>query len=108
MSSIRPECHIAKASTPTPSKDAALCMIRDAVREQPGLIKGKLHSEGMHCAIGSFFAKNPKLALPSELVDEVAMFNDSVQTSSPRVRKNKVLAFLNFKLDVLRGKKKAS
>jgi hypothetical protein len=79
-------------------------MIRDSVRDAQGLAFGKLHDKetGFSCAIGSFFDRNPKLALHSNLIDEVATYNDSIPKNvAPRTRRNRVLAWLNWKLDVL-------
>lgn len=93
------------SSDPAPEYPDALYMIRDAVRAQDGLIYGAMHNKyGEHCAIGSFFDANPKLALSEKIIDEVAAYNDSIPpTASLRTRKRKVLAWLNFKLRVLAG-----
>ena len=82
-------------------------MIRDSVRRRDELIKGALHdSDGGVCAVGGFFADNPGLALhAANIIDQVAMYNDSIKTSSPRVRRAKVLQWLNWKLQVLAGRK---
>ena len=107
MSKIRPELITSKGDRPCPSYETGLYMVRDAVRRRDELIAGRL--DGMndtHCAIGSYFADNPKTALPTELIDEVALYNDSVKTSSPRIRRAKVLQWLNWKLAVLAGRGK--
>lgn len=90
---------------PAPSYADALYMIRDSVRRRERLIHGRLHDgHGAHCAIGSFFTDNPKLALSTKLIDEVAAYNDSIPPHvSERTRKRKVLAWLNFKLRALVG-----
>lgn len=83
-------------------------MIRDSVRRREYLIYGKLDDgHGEHCAVGAFWADNPRAILRASLIDEVAAYNDSVpKGSSDKVRKRKVLAWLNFKLRVLSGQKK--
>jgi len=90
--------------------DDALYMIRDSVARRHTLIWGRLEDrEGHVCAIGAFFADNGGKALNSALVDEVAAYNDSVPPSVPdRERRNKVLEWLNWKLDVLAGRVLAS
>ena len=56
---------------------------------------------GAHCAIGSFFAVNPKIALYAEFIDEVAAVNDSVPQFSCRQRKLMVERWLKWKLKQL-------
>ncbi len=96
---------IACSNKPAPSYGDALYMIRDSVRRRDRLIHGRLHDgKGAHCAIGSFFTDNPKLALNTDLIDEVAAYNDSIPAhASPKERRRKVLAWLNFKLRALAG-----
>lgn len=105
MSVMRPETKPSHGPHVTPTYADALYMIRDAVRGREQLIHGKLHDHGQSCAIGAFWDANPKLSLPTGLIDEVAMYNDSIPPHiSPRTRKRKVLEWLNFKLRVLAGK----
>lgn len=104
---MRPETRDAPSWKTAPNYTDALYMIRDAVRRRDRLIYGKLNRpDGQHCAIGSFFADNPKLALQTSVIDEVAAYNDSIPpTASEKTRKRKVLEWLNFKLSALGGKK---
>lgn len=101
MSIYRPEC---KSSTsPAIPDDTALFLIRDAVARRRVLIHGRLHSAaGEHCAIGAFFADNPRAALNRALIDEVAAVNDSVPLSAtPQERWKKVQGWLRWKIKVL-------
>ena len=94
----------AKPGTYVPDDADAFYMIRDAVRDSNGLIHGQLHKDGASCAIGAFFDRNRDVGLRSDLIDEVAAYNDSIP---PRItmkqRRRKVLAWLNWKLKVLAG-----
>ena len=74
-------------------------MIRDAVERRRGLIHGFLHDgRGGACAIGAFFDDNPKLALQTSIVDEVAGYNDSLRRLTPYARRTRVLRWLTAKL----------
>lgn len=102
MSKLRPEVVTASADTPCPEYADALYLIRESVRASDGLIHGKLDGpNGQHCAIGTYFAAHPKTALYNSVIDEVASVNDAYRGSSLRLRKRKVLAFLNFKIKCL-------
>lgn len=99
--------HTVPSSNPAPDYADSMWMIRESVRNHSELIAGQLHDEyGGHCAIGWFFTEHKGLSLDGDVIDEVAMINDSIKTSSPRVRRAKVLQWLNWKLCVLAGKKK--
>lgn len=101
-SRMRPET-VDCSGKPSPSYETSIYMIRDAVRGHDGLIAGKLHANGQSCAVGAFWDDNPGLALSWKVIDEVALYNDSVKTGSPAQRRRKVLAWLNWKLRVLTG-----
>lgn len=102
MSKLRPECVDAKG-TAIPN-DTALFLIRDSVGRRRELIHGRLDKDGEHCAIGCFWADNPKAVLTSKLVDEVAAVNDSVPPSAtPQERWKKVRSWLRWKIKVLTG-----
>lgn len=90
---------------PAIPNDTALYMIRDAVERRQHLIRGRLEDgSGGVCAIGAFFADNPRAVLSSALIDEVAGYNDSIISGSgTRVRRNRVLEWLRWKIDVLAG-----
>lgn len=98
MSKLRPECGTSR--DPAIPNDTALFMIRDSVARRKGLIYGRLgDGRGGHCAIGSFWADNPKATLSSALIDEVAAVNDSIPPSAtPQERWKKVNSWLRFKL----------
>ena len=83
------------------SGGTAYLMILNAVRGQHGLIHGKLHCAGEHCAIGSYFAINPRGSLPYAVIDEVAAVNDSAPGLTKRQRKQMVLRWLRWKLQTL-------
>jgi len=101
MSKLRPELTGDGKGCTCPDTADSLYMIRDAVRRRDTLIKGALKRDGNVCAIGAFFGDNPTLALKASLIDEVAAYNDSIKTASPKVRRNRVLQWLNWKLKVL-------
>lgn len=67
-------------------------------RQQPGLVHGKLHDHGEHCAIGSYFDINDGTSLPEPLIDEVAAVNDSVPHLSNLQRRAHVRRWLRWKL----------
>lgn len=101
-SSMRPE--IKPNHTPgayCPQNGTAYLMIYSAVERQDGLIHGRLHQRGAHCAIGSFWETNPKVALDWSLIDEVAAVNDSVPDYTPKKRKAHVRRWLRWKLTQL-------
>jgi len=100
MSKLRPECSSGKGS-PCPTNGTAYLMILNAVETRDRLIAGRLHENGEHCAIGSFFEVNPHTALPTAIIDEVAMVNDSMPTTSARQRKIRVARWLRWKLKQL-------
>lgn len=83
--------------------DTALFLIRDAVERRGGLIHGRLTDRfGNHCAIGCFWADNPKVTLHSSLIDEVAAVNDSVPpNATAKERWKKVRSWLRWKIKVL-------
>lgn len=103
MAELRPELNSVKAgdNTPCMRNGTAYLMILTAVQQQQGLVHGKLHAHGEHCAIGSYFEINKKTCLPSELIDEVAAVNDSVPHLSNSKRKSFVARWLKWKLTSL-------
>lgn len=94
---------------PLMSNGTAYMMILSAVNQERGLVHGKLHEHGQHCAIGSYFETNEQTALPSLLIDEVASVNDSVPHLTNRRRRLYVAKWLRWKLGQLNfpGYKKA-
>lgn len=88
--------------------ETALYLIRDSIARRSALIFGRLHDgKGEHCAIGAFWADNPKAVLHSSLIDEVAAVNDSVPpTATPHERWKKVNSWLRWKIRILAGGKK--
>jgi hypothetical protein len=106
MSKLRPECGSAEPGSAIPD-DTALFLIRDSVARRRSLIYGRLHDgRGRSCAIGAFWEDNPRTALKSSLIDEVAAVNDSIPASAtPHERWKKVNSWLRFKVAALAGKK---
>ncbi len=102
-SKMRPETKPGSGK-PCPYGLTAWMMVREAVRGARGLSAGKLHDShtGLSCAIGTLWDKNPNISLPTDFIDEVAMFNDTVQTKSPAVRKKRVLEFINARIKQMR------
>lgn len=84
---------------PAPRGATAYLVIYNAVREQDGLIYGRLDNErGEHCAIGSYFAQRNHCPLPADIIDEVAAVNDSAPKATPKQRRLMVLRWLRWKL----------
>ena len=100
---MRPNCVTAASDAPCPDGVTAYLAIYNSVRGEAGLIHGKLHdAAGRHCAIGSFFsAVDGGTALPTSLIDEVAIVNDSCPSSTRKQRKLMVLRWLRWKLTEL-------
>lgn len=100
MSRLRPECGTASDNSRTLPRDTTLFLIRDAVAHRRSLIYGRLRDgKGGTCAMGAFWADNPGVTVPSDLVDEVAAVNDSVPKNAlPSVRWRKVNEWLRFKI----------
>lgn len=107
MSNLRPETRT--TTDPAIRGGTAYFAIYNAVKAQNGLIAGKLHDNGAYCAIGSYFAQPKHMALPMDLIDEVAAVNDSMQDVTRLARKRGVLRWLRWKLGELgfEGFKKA-
>ena len=106
MSLLRPELY----DSDTPSGftyETALYRVYEAVSRKRRLVHGKLHDKkaGLSCAIGYTFDDGVK-SLPTSVIDEVAAYNDSFPKLSPEARWRKVHAWLKFKVDVARGKRK--
>jgi hypothetical protein len=97
-SRLRPGLPTADPCTPTLRGGTALYSILGAVESQPGLVHGQLHWRGAHCAIGAFFHVNPHVALPSDLIDEVAAVNDSVPHLTHAQRRTFVARWLRWRL----------
>lgn len=102
MSRLRPETRNADAREPCLYDGAAYFAIYNAVREQDGLIHGRLNNAaGEHCAIGSYFALKKHVCLPQNIIDEVAAVNDSMPQASTIYRKRQVVRWLKWKLGTL-------
>lgn len=101
MSKLRPEC--SNTNGPALPDDTALFLIRDSVAKRRCLIHGRLNDgHGGHCAIGTFWEDNPRAALHSALIDEVAAVNDSIPpTATPKERWKHVMSWLRWKIRVL-------
>lgn len=103
MSKLRPEC--GNSTQEALPYDTAIFLIRDAVARRKGLIHGRLHDRGGHCAIGAMFCDNPKAVLRSTLIDEVAAVNDSLgPDATPKQRWQKVNEWLRFKIRAMAGR----
>lgn len=103
MSKLRPECGNAPDNAKALSDETALFLIRDSVARRRSLIHGRLHDGvGNHCALGAFWADNPRSVVNSSLVDEVATVNDSLpRTATAHQRWKKVNEWLRFKVATL-------
>lgn len=100
MSRLRPTLNSGSHS-PCPDTFDSYYMIRDAVERRRGLIHGALRNGFGVCAIGAFFDDNPHVALQTDIVDEVAAYNDSLRKLTPYQRRTRVLRWLTAKLAVL-------
>jgi hypothetical protein len=100
MSRLRPEL-ATTAKPPTATNGTAYYVVLGAVEGQDGLIHGRLHERGQHCAIGSYFADHPNAVLREDFIDEVAAVNDSVPYATPKQRKKFVLRWLRWRLTQL-------
>jgi hypothetical protein len=98
MSELRPEVRTVYTSKYTPTGGTAYLMVYNAVKAKHALIHGRLHAFGESCAIGSFWDVNPKCALTSAFIDEVAAVNDSLPSATARQRRAHVLRWLRWKL----------
>lgn len=108
MSKLRPECSPNPHSKATfVPDDTALFLIKQSIESRRVLIHGRLHDGlGNHCAIGCFWADNPKTSLNEALIDEVAAVNDSIPpTASAQERWKKVRSWLRWKIKVLSGQR---
>jgi hypothetical protein len=105
MSKLRPECVTSRDGTALPY-ETALFLIHASVARRRELIRGRLDGpKETHCAMGAFWADNPKASVLTGLVDEVAAVNDSLPpTASPQERWKFVNSWLRWKLQVLAGK----
>lgn len=102
MSQLRPEIITAKSDEPCLHGGSAYFAVYNAVQEQCGLIHGRLdNSQGEHCAIGSYFAIKKHVALPMDIIDEIAAVNDSMPNASNRQRKLQMVRWLRWKLGTL-------
>jgi hypothetical protein len=103
MAALRPTLKTCEPGDKTPcmKNGTAYLLILKAIEPQGGLIHGKLHDAGEHCAIGNYFEAQPKTSLPSGLIDEVAAVNDSVPHATKRQRKLFVMRWLKWKLAML-------
>jgi hypothetical protein len=81
-------------------RDTALFLIRDSVERRGKLIHGRLNGpNGLHCAMGCFWADNPKASVDDTLIDEVATVNDSLgPNAAPKERWQTVRSWLRWKL----------
>ena len=101
MSSLRPTLVNSKRDDPMLTGGTAYYAILGAVKGRSGLVHGALRKNGDVCAIGSYFETVGHVALPSEIVDEVAAVNDSVPHMTMRQRKLYVARWLRWKIKTL-------
>lgn len=98
MAALRPECRDTTRG-PSVTGATAYLVIHEAVADcTGGLIHGRLHQDGKHCAIGCYFDRHPNGVLQSTFIDEVAAVNDAVPWVSPARRRAFVLRWLRWKL----------
>lgn len=100
MSELRPTLTTG-SKKPLMKDGTAYLLIYNAVKESRGLIHGKLHANGEHCAIGNYFEVHDNTSLPNDMIDEVAAVNDSVPHASMRTRRQVVMKWLRWRLAAL-------
>jgi len=98
MSKMRPELGNGSHGEPCPRNGTAYLMILNAVESRRGLIAGRLEAQGEYCSIGAYFHVNPRTALPTDIIDEVAMVNDSLVNVTPFQRRQRMRCWLRWKL----------
>ena len=102
MTMLRPECELNPANKPVLYGQSAYWAIYKAVAKRRSLIRGKLNDDktGKHCAMGCFWADNPKCGIPGILIDEIAAINDSLsERVMPKTRWRLVMRYLSRKLE---------
>jgi hypothetical protein len=99
MSALRPTITNNEINDPVMRDGTAYLLIYRAVKDCDGLIHGQLHDgRGHHCAIGNYFRRHNRTALPSDLIDEVAAVNDSTPGATQKQRRLSVLRWLRWRL----------
>lgn len=99
MSKLRPECGTAGPhDLPSPTGLSAYLQIYGAVEKTEGLAHGKLHKQGLACAVGAYFDVDPRRTLKDTTIDEVAAINDAVPHYQPAERRGWVLRWLKWKM----------
>jgi hypothetical protein len=98
MTTLRPDCGNASASTPVPARRLLLNRIYYAVKKRRSLAYGKLHDGDKCCAMGAYFDDYGG-AVDAKMIDEVAAVNDSVPpTALPSERRRHMLRWLEWEL----------
>ena len=101
---LRPECGPARPGSTSLPYATALYLITEAVAKRRALIRGHLDGPGgTHCALGWFWVDNPKAAIGTDLIEEVAAVNDAFTdgTTTPQERWKKVMSWLRWRKRVL-------
>lgn len=84
--------------------ESAFFRVWQAVKNRRALIHGKLHEGTKSCAIGCTYDDGVDV-LPSEVVDEIATYNDSFPRLTPVKRWKRVKEWLEFRCEEMRTKK---
>jgi hypothetical protein len=104
MSRMRPE--LETVDEPCMGYESAYFRVMQAVARKRTLIHGHLHNKAGHsCAIGCAFDDGVTV-LPNKVIDEIAEYNDSFPKLSEKERWEKVMAWLKFRTDAMRRKRK--
>ena len=102
MTTLRPECTLTLNRQFYLDGIAAYLAIYQAVAKRRTLIRGQLVElkTGKHCAMGCFWADNPKSVLPNFIIDEISFVNDSLSARAmPKTRWRLVMRYLSRKLE---------
>lgn len=100
MSKLRPECGTTTVSNNLSDREF-FRRLYNSVRKRRTLSFGKIDAKDGHCAMGCFWEDNPKITVPSNITDQIALINDSVPPTATRTERRKhVLRWLEYKLDI--------
>ena len=103
MTTLRPEVHTVQPyeGFRSTSRLELLVLLRRALRGRRGLIRGMLGGPNRQCcAMGAFWARNPRRSVPNHLIDEVAAVNDALSERAwTKTRLTAVKRWVNKQLE---------
>jgi hypothetical protein len=72
-----------------------------AVKKRRGLIHGSMTEHGRVCALGAFAAKHDNTCVHKAISEALQEFNDSMPEATPKVRREKVIRWIEKRLAAL-------